>query len=333
MPVRPRVADLHSDLLLDVEHRRLRGERDVMRRRHLPWLRGAGFDVVVLAVWVPTAAVPDGALRHALRLVETAHREAEESDGAFRIVTSAADLDAAARDGALAGVLSLEGAEPLGREPQLVGAFARLGVRLVGPAWNRANAFSDGAAEPGGGLTALGVRLLGELADRDLALDLSHLPDTTALAAVERFEGPVLASHSNAAAVYGSSRNAPDELIAAVGARGGVVGLNLQRAFLGPGDPADRLAAHETHVRAVAGADVPALGPDLTAYLPAGPAEPVGLGYPPDADRRLVELPEIDRREAPAAIADALARRGRTAAEVEAVLHGNALRFLRGLLG
>src|SRR5262249_39955552 len=98
------IVDLHSDLLADLHHRRVRGERDTCRRHRLPVLAEAGVRVQVLAIFVESPFVPDGALRRALQQIETALREEEESDGALRLVRSSADLDEALAAGAVAGI-------------------------------------------------------------------------------------------------------------------------------------------------------------------------------------------------------------------------------------
>jgi membrane dipeptidase len=328
------VVDLHSDLLLDVSAREHAGEAGAFRTRHLPALRAAGIRVQVLAVFVETAFVPDGALRRALALVELAHRVAEQPGSGLRIVTGEAELDAALAEGSIAGVLALEGAEPLGRDPALLRTFARLGVRLVGPTWNRANAFAEGAAEDtGAGLSRLGVRLLGELEQAGVALDLAHLAPRAIEQALSGFEGRLCASHANADAVYANARNLPDDVLRAIGERGGVVGANAQRVFLGAGDPAQRIALHAAHVARVAGAAVPALGLDLTAFLPPGFAEHPALGLPPGSDRSLQGEPEAVRERVYAEIGAAAAAAGAAPATVEALLSENALRFLRRVLG
>ena len=320
--------DLHSDLLADVVARRFHGERDVMRRVHLPALRAAGVRVQVLAIFTPTALAGEGALRHALRHVDAALREEVESEGELRIATDVAGLDAALADGALAGILSLEGVEALGREPSLLAPFRRLGVRLAGPTWNRANDYADGAAEDrGAGLTPLGRRLLEELAVLGIALDLSHLTRRAACDCLERADGLVLASHSNARALVPTVRNLDDDVLRAIGERGGLVGVNAQRAFLGRGEPAALAAQHARHIAAVAGEDVPAVGADFTAFLPDSFPEPPELGLPPDADRSLQRLPEAPRETFYPDLARELGDRA------SAVLSGNALRFLRRLLG
>lgn len=326
------IVDLHSDLLLDLADRRVAGERDVFRTRHLPALRAGGVRVQVLAIYCSTQHVTDLALRHALRLIDVAYREADESQGALRIVTDAAGLDAALRDGAIAGILSLEGAEPLGRDPELVRVFARLGVRAIGLTWNRANDFADGATEDrGAGITPTGRRLLQEMAAVGIALDLSHLTERAAHDAIEHAPGAVFASHSNAGAVYPSLRNLSDGVLEGIGERGGVCGLNLVPVFLGPDPVGPQAAAHARHIARVGGASVPALGADFVAFLSHGPAEPAHLRPPDGPDPSLGDAPEPPRETAYDEIGTAVtADAGAPAAD--ALLRENALAFLRRAL-
>jgi membrane dipeptidase len=328
------VVDLHSDLLLDVVYRRLKGETEVVRRRHLEPLAAAGVRVQVLAAWTDTEVPLEAALPAALRMFEAARREAEESDGAFRIVTTAAELDAALADGALAGILALEGCEPLGDDPGLIDTFWRLGLRMAGLTWNRPNWFADGTGDTrNAGLTRAGRELVLRMADRGIALDLSHLSRRGCTDALELTTGPVLASHANAAAVYESSRNLTDDVIAELARRGGVVGLNFLPVFLGPGEVSERLADHHAHLVGIGGPDLPACGADLVAFLPQMPPEPLPSHLPPDADAALARLPEPPRERAYADFAQAIRARGTAEPQVAATLAGNSLSFLRRLLG
>jgi membrane dipeptidase len=320
------IVDLHSDLLLDVYDRRVAGERNVVVRRHLPVLGRAGVGVQVLAVYCSTQQVGEGALRHAIRLVDAAHRDADESDGAFRIVTNRRELDDAIAAGAFAGVLGLEGAEPLGRDTELIDAFWRLGVRVVGLTWNRANDVADGCGEDRGiGITPLGWQLLDDTAQRRMIVDVSHLTARATSQVLDRYPGAVMASHSNASAVYAHRRNLDDGLLARIGQRRGVVGLNFVPSFIGPDDPITGLAAHWQHIRRVAGADAVAVGADFVAFLPDGPAEPEALTARQPGAAASVERPEPDRETSYRRLAEVVA-------DPDAVLGANALRFLRDAL-
>ncbi len=326
------IVDLHSDLLIDIADRRVAGERDVFRRRHLPALSVAGVRVQLLAVYCPTQHATDLALRHALRLIEAAYRDADESEGALAIVSTGRELAAALDAGAIAGILTLEGAEPLGREPELARLFGRLGVRSIGLTWNRANDFADGTTEDrGAGITPAGRRLLAEMAEAGIALDLSHLTERGAHDGLEHAPGPVFASHSNAAAVYDTLRNVSDDVLRGIADRGGVCGLNLLPLLLGPATVGIQAALHHDHIVAVAGATLPAIGADFVAFLPHGPSEPHHLLPPEGFDATLAAAPEPPRETAYADVRSAVAA-GSGDAAADALLSGNALAFLQRAL-
>ena len=144
---------------------------------------------------------------------------------------------------------------------------------MVGPTWNRANAFADGAAEPrGGGLTGAGRELIERMAELGVALDLAHLSRRACSEALEVASGPVLASHANADAVFASARNLPDDVLAEIGRRDGVVGLNFVPPFVGDGPSAERVADHHAHIARVAGPHATAIGADFVGFLPPSPS-------------------------------------------------------------
>jgi membrane dipeptidase len=325
--------DLHSDLLLDVVQCELDGRPGALHERHLEPLHSAGVRVQVLAVWTDPYAPPETALGTALRTIAAAHRAAEASGGALRLVTTADELDAALEAGALAGVLALEGCEPLFGDPGLLDVFVRLGVRMASLTWNGANAFADGAGEArDAGLSAAGRRLVARMGELGVAVDLAHLSRRGCSDVLELAGGLVLGSHCNADAVFASTRNLPDEVVAEVARRGGVVGLNFLPVFAGPGDVIERLADHHDHLAAVGGPAVVACGADLVGFLPPVPAGEIGAWLPPDADLELGGSPEPPRERCYADLAAELRRRGRDEATIDAVLGANALAFLRRAL-
>lgn len=314
-----RLAVAHADLPAELQLRRRDGRRHTLRDSWLPWFREAGVSLAVAAVFVHPQFLPEAALSAALEQVEALWEEAADSGAA--VVTTAAELDEAVESGRLALVLSLEGAEPL-TVPALLGVFHRLGVRLLGMTWNGRNGYADGC-DLSGGLTPAGRALAEQAWSLGMAVDVSHLSDAGLQDVLALGGGPVLASHSNCRALCGHRRNLTDEQLAALGARGAVVGINQVRFLArrpGSDGTAADLLAHGARIARLAGSRAPCLGLDLArGYSDAVPR-------PLDAWRRRAEEAPEDIVTGPTAL------RALAEALPEPVRWSNLTGFLRRLL-
>ena len=76
------------------------------------------------------------------------------------------------------------------------------------------------------GLTHLGRRAVRRMNQLGLAIDLSHSSDRTALDTCEQSEAPVFITHAGARAVWDTPRMKPDDVLRAVAATGGVIGMS-----------------------------------------------------------------------------------------------------------
>ncbi len=227
------VCDAHCDTLLDVlAGKRRLGERSESGQIDLPRLHEGNVTGQVFAVWTPPARYAD-ATRYALEAIDAFHREVAANDD-FRLATTAADLDVAFADHAVAGMLSFEGAEPLAGSLPALRMFHRLGIRLITLTWNFRNEAADGVKESisGGGLTNFGRALVAECNRLGIVLDVSHLAPAGVRDVLALSEQPVIASHSNATAVYDHQRNLTDAQLQAIVANGGAVGVTYVPPFL-----------------------------------------------------------------------------------------------------
>ncbi|MEL7483709.1 MAG: membrane dipeptidase, partial [Planctomycetota bacterium] len=133
------------------------------------------------------------------------------------------------------GVL-VECADPV-ISPHDLSFWAARGVVAVGLTWVHQSRYAGGNATDTG-LTDLGRELIQEMIRLDIALDLSHLSQRATMDALDFTDVRVCASHSNCRALLGDrnkegwQRHIDDDSIAAVCARGGVIGLNLYRGFI-----------------------------------------------------------------------------------------------------
>jgi len=105
-----------------------------------------------------------------------------------------------------------------------------------------------GGNNTGTGLKSDGKVLLDYIAEKKIAIDLSHTSDALAHGIINHIDGnglniPIIASHSNFRSVYDHRRNLPDDLVQVIIKRRGLIGINFLRAFLHPND-ASSLVKH-----------------------------------------------------------------------------------------
>ncbi len=135
------------------------------------------------------------------------------------------------RDHRQVGVVYLmEGGDAI-QQPEEIAQWYERGLRIVGPAW-AATRYCGGTSEPGP-LTDEGVRLLKGMADYHMVLDTSHMAEQAFFQALDQYDGPIIASHSNPRALSDDSdRHLSDAMIDALLGRGAVIGTVLYNKFL-----------------------------------------------------------------------------------------------------
>jgi len=307
------VVDLHNDVMLEVQARK----RDIASRSpvghsDLPRLRDGGVDVQVFALFVHPSEAERGYAR-VTALLDAFDQFAASQHDALGLATSVADIARLEAAGRLAVVLAVENASALEGRPDRVDILYRRGVRMMGLTWNTSNGLADGALEANhGGLTPLGRQVLARMQDLGMVVDLSHLSERSFWDVLEATRGPVVATHSNAAALTPHPRNLTDEQLRAVARRGGVVGVNFYPTFTG-GATLARILDHLEYLVRVMGPDHVALGSDFDGFT-----------------GRVDGLEDVSRLPA---LTAGLLSRGCDAPTIKKILGGNALRVFREVWG
>jgi len=214
-------------------------------------------------------------------------------------------------------VLLMEGAEGIGAPADLE-EWWEAGVRLVGPVW-AGDRFCGGMLNPGGSFEREGYELLDVMAGLGMVLDLSHMNERSALQALERYPGAIVASHANVRKLLkrpNDERHFTDQTIRALVERGGVIGMVPFNRFLRPewhpsDDPRlttlDHLLAHIDAVCQI-----------------AGDARHVGIGSDFDGGWGWPNCPvELDTCADLQKLGPRLAERGYTQDDIAAILGGN----------
>lgn len=211
-----------------------------------------------------TIAGDDCGLAEAMHRLAYARAQIAARGDRLVLALTLADIRRAHRDGLLAVGLHLEGTECLERDVDMIDTLYDLGIRHAILAFNQNNSASGGCADLGNAsLSRLGRRYVERMAHVGMLLDVSHMSEAAAFEAIERLNVPVVATHSNAAAVFQHYRNLSDELIDAIAGSGGLVGISGSSMYLGrDGTLAQAAFRHIDHIVQRVGADHVGLGTD-----------------------------------------------------------------------
>ena len=323
-PPLPTICDLHCDLLSYLAADPERSALDSASRASLPQLEAGGVRLQTLAIFAETGVHPP---EWGESQIEAMMRLPQLYPGRARVAGRHIDLSLEG----VAFIAALESASALcGEEEPLAHGLARMerALRRLGRlfyislTWNGENRFGGGCGSSAG-LKADGRTLLQWMSGKGVALDLSHAADRLAFDCLDFIAAhslalPVMASHSNFRAVVNHERNLPDELIDALVASKGIVGLNFYRKFAPSEETLLRHMAYglEKGVRLSFGADF--------FY----PEDFAGLACP--------KLPFLERygdaRCYPHLLQDAAVQLGLTAEACEEIAWKHAAGFLAALL-
>ena len=203
-----------------------------------------------------------------------------ETLGALKICTSVNEIQTCIKDGVMAAIMHMEGAEAIDPNFYALDVLYAAGLRSLGPVWSRPTIFGEGVpfrfpstGNTGGGLTDAGKALVKRCNEMGILIDLSHLNEAGFWDVVNLSNAPLVATHSNAHAICPHSRNLTDEQLAAVAKSDGIVGLNFAAAFLREDGqmkddvPLETMLRHLDHLIEILGDDRVGLGSDFDGAM------------------------------------------------------------------
>ena len=179
----------------------------------------------------------------------------------------AEDIEHAHKEGKLAWVAVLESASCIENEVDRLDILYGLGVRSIGVNYSESNMLGSGLKEHlDGGLTDFGYDALVRMNKLGLLVDVSHTSDKTALEVIELSRDPLIISHAGARALTPTTRMFPDEVIQALGERGGVMAIeaapNLTATEKHPFHSIESYMEHVEYCIDLIGIDYVGCGPD-----------------------------------------------------------------------
>ena len=231
------------------------------------------------------------AQEYSYAVIDYAHQFEAESQGQVKIARTVGEIETCFRESKLALVLHLEGAEAIQPNLSNLQAYYDKGVRGLGLVWSRPNAFGEGvpfafpqSPDTGAGLTEAGKALVRECNRLGIVVDLAHLNEKGFFDVAEISSAPLVVTHADVYAICPSSRNLTDAQIEAVGASGGVIGINFEAMNTHPQSsieqdvPLTQITQHIDYIVKRIGIDHVAFGSDFDgADMPNDLCDVTGL--------------------------------------------------------
>jgi len=226
-------------------------------------------------------------------------------------------------------IVAMEGCDGIAEPAQATDWFQD-GLRCTSLVHYGTSAYAHGTGEEGP-LSDAGREVLKRFSETGMILDVTHLSDESFFEAIEVFDGPLMASHQNCRALIPGQRQFTDEQIQQVIQRDGILGSALDAWMLCKGwkrGPSletttsrdqvqlDAVADHMDHICQLAGnCSHVAIGSDLDGGF--------GTEQTPSGLESIADLQKL---------ADILSRKGYDDGSIDAIFHGNWLRFFRQYL-
>ncbi len=342
--------DVHNHMMFEFAIRRALGESDIFDTHYLRTLQEGSINVIATSVGANspcTCNLTDHLEFGAFEQIDMLRLEAEQTDS-FRICEHYGDIEKALADGKIALLLAFEGARALeGRADEeslcMLRTFYRLGLRINCICGAGRTRFGDGMGEAraDAGLTTFGVALIEEMNRLGMIVDLTHMTDRSFFDVLEVSSKPVLVSHIGVKKVCDTPANLDDERIKAIGANGGVIGMEMVKTEIRKGSQEtgelvtfDDVVKHIDHIAALVGTDHIGIGLDFDnfdlvhnihrAMCPSpGSIEGFYTGVP-KGDHMLNDPDTLSRA---GVITEYLIRHGYSDDDITKILGGNMMRL------
>ncbi|MEU0696249.1 dipeptidase [Streptomyces niveus] len=214
----------------------------------MPRIRAGGLGAQFWSLQVADDADDEGrGVSTTLELIDLVRDLIASCPDSLRLALGAGDLADARNCGRVASLLGPVSGRAIGDSLATLRAYHFLGVRVLALA---------GARWADKGLTRFGQEAVREMNRLGVVVDLSGASDETARATLAVTKAPAMFSHSAAGALTENPGNVPDEILALLGANGGVCMVSFAPALTsrdGRAPAVSAVADHVERVRDVAG--------------------------------------------------------------------------------
>jgi membrane dipeptidase len=175
-------------------------------------------------------------VKQAGRLIETFHRTLDANRDKMELALTSADVRRIAASGKMAVVLGIEAGFDQEGDVDILRLWHRLGVRVVQFASQVTTAYADSSVRgeaKWGGINERGRRLIAEMNRLGILIDITHATEEAQRQIIAASRAPVIASHVAMRAVTSNPGNMPDDILRALAAKGGMIGIHTSADVIG----------------------------------------------------------------------------------------------------
>lgn len=202
----------------------------------LPRLRRGRVGGLFWSVYIPIEGYggKPSAVQAVMDQIDLVKRLINHHEDDLELALDASSIRRIHKAGKIASLIGMEGGHSINNSLASLRQLYELGARYMTLTHSKGLLWADSATDTPrhGGLTEFGELVVLEMNRLGMMVDLSHVSVETMRDALRVSRAPVIFSHSSAYAVTQHARNVPDDILALVGKKRGVVMVNYLTSYV-----------------------------------------------------------------------------------------------------
>ena len=200
--------------------------------------RKGGLDAPFMSIYIPSTYQQQSDKGKALAdsLISMVEEIVEAHPDKFALAGSPGEIEANSKAGKISLPLGMENGAPVGSDIENVKYWYGRGIRYITLTHGKDNQICDSSYDTLNtwkGLSPFGEKVVAEMNNVGIMVDISHVSDSTFFDVVKITKAPLIASHSSCRHFTpGFQRNMSDDMIRALGKNGGVIQISFGASFL-----------------------------------------------------------------------------------------------------
>ena len=198
-----------------------------------------GLNAPFMSIYIPAHLEFEGkgkSYQLANQMIDSMEAIIQRAPNKFAIANSSSDIEEQFKQGKLSIAMGMENGSPIEGDMKNLQHFYDRGIRYITLAHSQSNHISDSSYDirrKWKGLSPFGKKLVTEMNNIGMLIDVSHISDDAFYQVMELSKTPVIASHSSLRKYTpGFERNMNDDMLLALKENGGVIQINFGSSFV-----------------------------------------------------------------------------------------------------